>query len=315
MILYIIFYTLLFILWAIMWSFCGVIIERGRWGFDFDRLGEILLGRSYCPGCIANEVWWKKIDTDKSGWKSEEKMKLEKKYTLTRWQLIPLVGWLIQWGKCFRCKNKIPARYMWFEILMWTAFVLTAMVLPNFSLRTFLTDAGVSFWTLLFRLVVAWAAVGIFIADILWYELNVRLRLFLLTWIVWWEIFGVPVFIGDGLLWMAVLAVIFLGIYRFARRYVLMVFDQIGEGFGFGDVMMAVIIGLLFPLLVEWVFRVEQVQMVLIYLVVSSIVGMTFRALRFIVTKDKDSMMPFLPSMMIGFVLLMLRGDIIVGWL
>lgn len=119
----------------------------------------------------------------------------------------------------------------------------------------------------------------------------------------------------DGLVWMAVLGGIFFGIYQFGVWYVKMVFDEIGEGFGFGDVMMALVLGLLFPILVNGLHRIEQVQMAMLYLVVSCLVGMTFWVLRVIITRDKDNMMPFLPAMMIGFVLLMMWGDVIVGWL
>lgn len=55
--------------------------------------------------------------------------------------------------------------------------------------------------------------------------------------------------------------------------------------------------------------------MVMLYLVVSSFVGMVFWYVRFLITKDKDNMMPFLPAMIVGFVVLMLWGKDLVAML
>ncbi len=49
------FYILIALLGMVLASFAGVIIERGRGGFEFSRLPEILGGRSYCPGCNKKE--------------------------------------------------------------------------------------------------------------------------------------------------------------------------------------------------------------------------------------------------------------------
>ena len=288
-------YIVLFFLWAVFGSFAGVIIERWRGGFEFERLPEILWWRSYCPGCIA-------------------KNKLTKEQAqLKRWQLIPLVGWLMQRGKCYRCESNIPAWYMWFEIVMGIAFVWVALLLGTnaFDLMMY----GTGWMELLFWIFVVRAWIGIFIADILRYELNVWLRLFLIIWIVGRSLTWFPIELMAWLKWMAILTAIFFGIYQFGKWYVKLVFDEIGEWFGFGDVMMAVVVGLLFPLIAGNADRIAQVQLALVYLVVSCLVGMWFRAIRRMITQDKDNMMPFLPAMMIGFVLVLVRGEVIVGWL
>ena len=82
---------------------------------------------------------------------SEEIKQLQKKYTLKWWQLIPLVGWLIQGGKCYRCKSSIPVWYMFYEIVMGLAFVSVAYFLPGFSLENLVSD-GVTIYYFLFRL-------------------------------------------------------------------------------------------------------------------------------------------------------------------
>ena len=71
--------------------------------------------------------------------------------------------------------------------------------------------------------------------------------------------------------------------------------------------MLAAIVGLLFPFLVEGLDRVGQVQMVFVYLVISSFIGMVFWYMRLLITKDTDNMMPFLPAMIVGFLVLLVR--------
>jgi prepilin signal peptidase PulO-like enzyme (type II secretory pathway) len=260
------------------------VIERGRGGFEFERLPEILGWRSFCPGC--------------------KKSKKIKNATLTAWQLIPLVGWLAQWGKCFRCKKSIPGWYQVVEWVMWLLFVLVTWLFVGNQPSILLLDSGIVVQHLIFWLFVVRAAGAIVLADMLWYELNVWLRLFLMVWIlVWWLTWLFP--IGDGVLRMLVFVAIYVGIYQFGKRYVKRVFGEDGEWFGQWDVMLAAVVWLLFPFLVVWLDRIAQVQMVFVYLVMSSFVGMVFWYIRLLITKDKDNMMPFLPAMIVGFVILL----------
>jgi len=280
------FYILVFLFGAVLASFAGVVIERWRGGFEFERLPDILGWRSFCPGC-----------------KKDKKIK---NATLTARQLIPLVGWLVQGGRCFRCKSPIPGRYQVVEWLMWLLFVLVTWIFLGDQPSILLLDGGIVAQHLLFWLIIVRAAGAILLADILWYELNVWLRLFLLVRIPsWWIAWLYP--ISDGVLWMLVLVGIYVCIYQFGRRYVKRVFGEDGEWFGQWDVMLAAIVGLLFPFLVEGLDRVGQVQMVFVYLVISSFIGMVFWYMRLLITKDTDNMMPFLPAMIVGFLVLLVR--------
>lgn len=89
----------LFLLGMVFGSFGGVILERGQAeGFGRHLRPNILGGRSTCPGC---------------------------KKTLQPRQLVPLLGRLLQRGKCVHCKQPIPERYCRFELVMGIAFVGT----------------------------------------------------------------------------------------------------------------------------------------------------------------------------------------------
>ncbi len=96
------FYSILFILWTMFWSFASVIIHRIKsWEW------WILTWRSHCTKC-------------------------EK--TLKAFQLIPIISWLLTKWKCYYCKNKISKIYPLLEISTWLLFTLIGYFLIDFNL-------------------------------------------------------------------------------------------------------------------------------------------------------------------------------------
>lgn len=95
------FYICLFIFWTMFGSFASVIIYRLRSGEWW-----IWWGRSHCKTCERN---------------------------LSAFELIPLLSWIFQWGKCSWCKEKISPVYPLLELTLWTLFVATWIFLvdPN----------------------------------------------------------------------------------------------------------------------------------------------------------------------------------------
>lgn len=79
----------------IVGSFSGVVIWRMG-------TGRGVGGRSMCLSCNRTLHWY---------------------------ELIPLVSFIIQGGKCRKCKSKIPAQDFWVEIVTGALFALTAFVL------------------------------------------------------------------------------------------------------------------------------------------------------------------------------------------
>lgn len=274
------FYLILFFLWAVFGSFGGVIIERGRWWFARGEWGKVFGGRSYCPSC---------------------------KHTLTRWQLIPLGGWLLQKGKCFRCNLSIPAWYLWEELVMGMVFVVTWRTIVWFD-TTLLVDTHVTM-QLLFWLVVNWWLVLLLLADLLWYELNLYVRIILMVAIACFQVFGG---IGDWQMMIIgglVLSCLFYGIYLGAARRQTAKQGEFTEWFGLGDVWMAglvgSLVGVVFP---EWTILL-WIQLVLLYLVLSSSLGIVFRWARNVLTKNQEDQMPFLPAMIVAIRLIVIFQD------
>lgn len=297
-----IFYMLIFFLWATFWSFWWVIIERGKWWFDRSEWSKIFWGRSFCPWC---------------DWK-----------TLTWWQLVPLLGWLFQWGKCYRCKNAIPGWYQLIELLMWLVFVLVTYLIiwPDWVMTFVPMLPHLIFW-----LLATWLLVLIIIADVFYYELNMYAWMILIViqllylWFLWVDA------LVTGVLWSVVLWCVFMFIYRAAKRYATKKFGVEAEWIGLWDVFMAFSIGLFAPLLMQmipWIDTVVTVQMVFLYLVWSSALWIIYYAIRMVCTSDEDeddektddhpawsAMMPFLPAMIVMFWVLLLWWANIVGWM
>lgn len=67
------------------------------WVNRFDSGLPIIVGRSQCDSCHQSLRWW---------------------------ELIPIASFLLQKGKCVRCKAKLSPHYLVFELISATAFVL-----------------------------------------------------------------------------------------------------------------------------------------------------------------------------------------------
>lgn len=96
------FYFFLFIFWTMFGSFASVVIYRLKSGE-----GGIWAGRSHCKTCERD---------------------------LSVLELIPVLSWTLQWGKCKGCKSKISAIYPLLEICMGILFVATGYFLIDSTL-------------------------------------------------------------------------------------------------------------------------------------------------------------------------------------
>ena len=267
------FYLILFLLGAVFGSFGGVIIERGREGFARADWKRVFGGRSYCPSCHT---------------------------TLTRRQLIPIFGWLIQWGKCIRCKLPIPSRYVREELLMGSVFSLVGRWVIGGDL-TLLVDPTMSA-QLLFRLFFARWSVLLVLADLFRYELNLYVRILMLISVIIAQVTGVVGSPLTMLIWAGVLTAIFRLIYLAARRRQTKQLGVASEWFGLGDVWMAALVGAMAGVVFGWpISRVSRIQITFAYLTVSSALGIIFRLVRNLLTGEKNHSLPFLPAMIATF--------------
>jgi prepilin signal peptidase PulO-like enzyme (type II secretory pathway) len=265
---------LLFILWTIFGSFGGVIIERAKEWFAWNERWKVFGWRSYCPWCDGELLVW--------------------------WQLIPLLWWLIQRGKCFRCKLPIPQWYCWIELIMGGVFVITGLwVVWVSDPLLVLQSMG---WELIGWLMVSWLLTLIVIHDLRTQELN------LYAWVLLFVTSVILIFTMDASIWTAwfiwaiVLVAVFGCIYLGAKRYATKKNDGIPtEWFGEWDVMVALLLGLLSgPLIAQW-WLISSIQMIFVYLVLSSSLWIIWYLVSQWFVTIHDRKIPFLPAMIIAW--------------
>lgn len=267
-------WVLLFILWTIFGSFGWVIIERARDWFAWDEWWNVFGWRSYCPWCNGK--------------------------LLTAWQLIPLVWRLIQRWKCFRCKLPIPTRYCWIELIMGVLFVITGFgvvwIAPSIE------NIQIMWGELIGWLVVTWLLTLIIIHDIKTQELN------LYAWVMLFVVSIILIFTMDMDIWIAwfvwwiALMIIFGGIYLWAKWYATRKNNGIPtEWFGEWDVMVALLIGLLSGPLIIQRWTMLSIQMIFIYLILSSVLWIILYFVTHGRELTREKKIPFLPAMIMAW--------------
>ncbi|PID34730.1 MAG: hypothetical protein CR971_01730 [candidate division SR1 bacterium] len=272
----------LFILGLLFGSFASVLIARFTGDYSWDTVKSVLRGRSECPQC---------------------------KNKLTAKNLIPLVSYLVQKGECSHCGKKIPAFYPMIEIISGIVFVLTYLFFPHHILSE-----------LIFWLFVNWSLMILIISDIKYYELNEPVYYLLIVGIVGYYALSLLNYTGmyETLLMGVKSGIVFflayLGIYYFAKRYAkIRNIGREGEGFGFGDVLFAPVVGLLLVGVMDpmtYHTLGDIFQGVLIYTILACMLGIIYYLVSLIfVSKDK-AMIPFLPAMIVALRICVLYPNI-----
>lgn len=181
----------LFILGLLVGSFANVLIDR------LPRGESVLWGRSHCDHC---------------------------KKTLRWHELIPVISFLFQWGRCRRCKKKLSPQYPLIELMTGTGFVLlysVAVPLP----------ALVGLYILFLSLLV------IFVAD-LKFQIIPDSMLVVAAVATTLYLWGMQLSVRE-ISFHALTALVSFGIF-----YLLWLTTR-GKGMGFGDVKFAPVMGLL----------------------------------------------------------------------
>lgn len=266
------------ILWLIFGSLGSVLMTRFADWINKKKLHGFFFWRSQCPDC---------------------------KHILKAKNLVPVVSYIVQWGKCEYCKKKISRIYPVLELLCAGIFLITYFLLKDFWIETLV------FWLLTNRFFIL-----LLVYDLQKYELHMVIRVLLMTA---WIVANINVSGGsDGNFLMSAImfGVTFLLIYFFAKRYVKMRFNTHEEWFGQGDIFLAVSIGILFPIILSFhqlSFSLMLLANVLIlFVMMSSIIGLIRAWLQFLFQKIfhywkleignwKLGIIPFFPAMIIAF--------------
>lgn len=189
----------LFLFGTTLGSFLNVLIDR------FSTGRSVVSGRSYCEHC---------------------------KKTLSSVELIPLVSFLLQKGKCKHCSAKIPPRLLIIEFLI-------GLLLP--LLYIYQQQISISPQSIIFLGVIATFLIGIFFAD-LDYGLIPDKMVIVIFFSAIFYLFSINAPLLNHMLSGLGALLFFLMLFIVTK----------GKGMGFGDVKLSFVLGLLlgFPLIV-----------------------------------------------------------------
>ena len=268
---------ILFIIWTIFASFWWVLIGR-EW--DKEWIKSILFGRSKCDKC------WK---------------------TLSAIELIPLVSFFMQKWKCKKCWTKLSNFYRIIELVMWIVFVLTYLFFPYSNI-----------WELVARLAINRWFVLLIIVDYTRYELHFPMWVITTIIALIFSIMNNP--IKNIIISTISFVAVFLWIYFLWRLVVKLKYKKKWEWFGQWDIYLAWTIWILFP----FVFSVssvafssfEFIQLLLLFIIISSLLWVIYAAIRNVILckkLKKPKELPFIPSMIFSFWIILLLGNLFIN--
>ena len=257
-------------------SFGSVILFRRGESTTLKQASSILWGRSECPYC---------------------------KTRLQARDLVPLLSFLFQWGKCRYCKKKISWLYPILEfgsaIIFW-------------SIRRFFADAWlgtVLFWTITGRIL--WLLV---VYDVLWFEVHIPL-LIIASWILIFAM-GYWNFPRYALWWGVIFVVFFWMLYWIAKFWVQIKYQENEEGLGAWDVILAPYLWtLLFCGLPTEMLFIDKILAAAFFLIFTWIIGL----LRFLIQNKNygkkahflkhhmaNNSLPLVPAMILAVVIILI---------
>jgi prepilin signal peptidase PulO-like enzyme (type II secretory pathway) len=228
----------------------------------------MLHGRSMCPNC---------------------------RHTLSPWDLIPVVSWVLLRGKCRYCGKSISWQVPVVELLTGTLFVLSYIFWPT-------TMHGLGLLQFCFWLAFLVGFVALIVYDLKWYILPDRIVYPLIVLAVIEAIITLTLFHGG---WLAALGSVWGVLIASGIFYVLY---QISDGawIGGGDVKLGVVLGILLggPLL----------SFMLLFL--ASVLGTLVSIPLLVAGRAKRStLIPFGPFLIAATIILELFATHFVDWL
>jgi leader peptidase (prepilin peptidase)/N-methyltransferase len=273
---------ILFLIGASFGSFLNVLSFRYH-PDKFILSKDIIKGRSYCPKCHK---------------------------TLSFCELIPVISFIIQGGKCRSCKQKISFQYILIEILSGLIFVFTPLFLKNNSITFFSKIHNIYyFWGISFIWsIILLTLILIALIDLKFQIIPNELNLFLLflgiilsvlqfyNWNDFYSLlgpYGALLGFKNNLIINKLIALLF-SLILFGGLVAL----TLGRGMGMGDVKLMIALGIVFG----W-------TEIIIVSILSFILGGIISIITLILKrKTMKSLLPFGPFIVISSFLVMFFG-------
>jgi len=263
-------------------SFLNVVATRydgDHFLFDATMIG----GRSHCTDCGETLRWF---------------------------ELVPVVSFIIQGGRCRRCKTRLSVQYPIIELLSGMIFLFVPLTLGVSALAPFPVDLVAVIWIAVFEALLVMALIDIRL-GIIPDEINVFLGVLgIFLTIVFAGYFGTAnvSFLGAYAAmfgWQgSVVVARLVGAVIGGGFFAVLIAITRGKGMGMGDLKLAIPLGLLFG----W----PDIIFVLVFaFVIGAVAGIVS------ILRGKKSMkgtLPFGPFIALGAMTLFFWGSAIFGW-
>mgnify|MGYP001806343517 CR=1 FL=1 len=275
-------FVFLFIVGSIFGSFWSVVLTRFGENISRKTFKDFLFGRSECPNCHN---------------------------TLKAKNLIPFFSYIFQWWKCEYCNKKISIMYPLLELFSGLIFVVTYLV--------WLKLGNLWYGEIVFRIMLnRWLLLLLF-WDFLRYELHFIVWIFLLVVSLLPQFFWV---IGDykwAFVWSLIFGWAFYLIYFFSNRYVKLKYNKKEGWFWMWDVFFAFFVWTVISFVLSYnnlstTFS-DLFVFLFLFVMTSSLIWLVYGLVDFAFKRgNKKEFMqfriPFLPSMIIAFWILLFFG-------
>lgn len=257
-------------------SFGSVILFRRGESTTLKQASSIIWWRSECPHC---------------------------KTTLQARDLVPLLSFLFQGGKCRYCKKKISLLYPILEL---------GSALVFGGVWRFFADAGLG--TVLFWTATGWMLWLMLVYDVLWFEVHVPLLICASILLLF--AMGYGLFPWNALWWGLIFLLFFWLLYWFAKFWVQSKYNIDEEGLGSGDVLLAPYLGaLLFSGLGTQLLFVDKILASSFFLLFTGVVWIVWfliqnksygKKAHFLKHRMANNSLPLVPAMIIAVVLILI---------
>jgi leader peptidase (prepilin peptidase)/N-methyltransferase len=196
----IIFYVLFFIFGTIVGSFLNVVILRLK------KNKSIIKNPSHCPFCKRKLRWF---------------------------ELIPVVSFFIQKGKCRRCRKKISWQYPIVEFFTGVIFVLIAVYFLNFSFYGLIN--------LCYLLIISCFLIVIFVYDLKYYLVSDKIVYPAIFISVLYDVYLALIANQFSIFFSSILGAVSMGGF-----FLFWVLVSKGKWMGIGDIKIGILLGLFF---------------------------------------------------------------------
>lgn len=275
-------FVFLFIIGSIFGSFWSVVLTRFGETISRNIFKDFLFGRSECPNCHN---------------------------TLKVKNLIPFFSYIFQWWKCAYCNKKISIMYPLLELFSGLIFVVTYLI--------WIKLGNLWYGEIVFRIMLNRGLLLLLFRDFLRYELHFIVWIFLLIVSLLPQFFWL---IGDyklAFIWSLMFGWVFYLIYFFSNRYVKLKYNKKEGWFWMWDVFFAFFVWTV----ISFVFSYNNLAVsfsdlfvsLFFFVMTSSLIWLVYGFIDYTLKKwNKKEFMqfriPFLPSMIIAFWILLFLG-------